>query len=418
VGARIQRDVNAILATAEGAREVSRELLGLIARGLTELADRAVRDGKNASPTDMAERVSTLFLQFGEFASSISDFYAYIGSVVSRFDLDSDEFNGFKALLLDYLDTVVNDVATYTPAIERALTRLWPALPHLLTVLSVHGADFRALQGVAPGPASADHARGRSEADWEELRQWFSDGGVASGAYQLRSAASRALSALLANLKRINSASSRAASYRRDLVKLARWFSVSTSEEAHGLFNAAFCLHGARHLGTVLGEDGAVDPTLIPATTSWWKAPRAPVPVSLRDRGDRSARGRSSRPQAYAAQKERLLEGHARDAAQHRDAIAELAAAAPRLAVARLSGPAIALLVDLFASAMAAGELDIDPTRFRDGMSHEVSTGLVLTVKAAPGASTTVRSATGTMTFYDLALHLVAADQDLRQAEW
>lgn len=50
-------------------------------------------------------------------------------------------------------------------------------------------------------------------------------------------------------------------------------------------------MHGARHLGVPLGEDGSVDPDLLPATTPWWKAPAAPVPVSLRDRGDRAAGG-------------------------------------------------------------------------------------------------------------------------------
>ena len=30
----------------------------------------------------------------------------------------------------------------------------------------------------------------------------------------------------------------------------------------------------------------------LPATTSWWRAPAAPVPVSIRERGDRNPRGR------------------------------------------------------------------------------------------------------------------------------
>ena len=162
-----------------------------------------------------------------------------------------------SALLLDYLETVVGEVALYTPAVEVALSRLWSNLPLLLGVLDEHGADFRALRDAQPG-GGVDRARGRSQRDWDELRAWFSEGGTASGAYQLRAAANRALSALLANLKRINATTSRATSLRRDLLKLAGWFRDSTTTEAHALFNAAFAMHGARHLGVPIGEDGSV----------------------------------------------------------------------------------------------------------------------------------------------------------------
>lgn len=190
LGTAVQRDVDAVLAATEGAREVSRELLGLVARGLDELADLAALASASIEPAEAAERVSTLFLQFGELAASISDFYAYVGAVVSRFDLDSEEFNGFKGLLLDYLETVVGEVALYTPAVEQALGRLWSNLPLLLAVLDEHGAEFRALQEAQPG-GGADRARGRRMRDWDELRAWFSEGGASSGADQLRAAANR-----------------------------------------------------------------------------------------------------------------------------------------------------------------------------------------------------------------------------------
>lgn len=330
---------------------------------------------------------------------------------MSRFDLDSDEFNGFKSLLLDYLETVVDDVARYTPAVEQALGRLWPNLSTLLALLDEQSAKFRALQQAQPGRLG-DRARGRNLRDWEELRAWFSEGGSSSGAYQLRAAANRALSALLANLKGINAVSSRATSQRRDLLKLARWFTEATSDEAHTLFNAAFGMHSARHLGIPLGEDGGVDPELVPATTSWWKAPTAPVPVSLRDRGDRAARGRSARPVDYEAEKQRLLQEHERAVRARRAACDELAATASRLGDVRLSAGAMGVLVELFASATAAGELERHGTRtgFRSGSSTVTDTGMVLTVRRDEGRSMTVRSAAGDLTFIDLAIELDAAD--------
>lgn len=407
IGSQIQRDVDAVLSAAEGAREVSRELLALIARGLGELAEISTRDKEDADVNDVAERVSTLFLQFSEFASSIADFYAYVGSVVSRFDLDSEEFDGFKNLLLDYLETVVNEVATFTPTVERALDRLWPTLPVVLQVLDRHGADFRALQEATGG---LDRARGRKIGDWEELRRWFSDGEAGSGAYQLRAAATRAVGALLANLKRINSTSTKATSQRRDLLKLAGWFERSTSEEAHALFNAAFGIYGARHLGISLGEDGTVDPDLVPSTTPWWNAPTAPVPISLRDRGDRTARGRSSRAETYQAQKQRLLADRARQEQERRAAMDELAAAAAHLEAVRLSGPAMRLMIELFVSATGAAQLATSPTTFTAGTSTVANSSVQLTARAAQGRNTVVRSAVGDMTFHNVTVTVVPAE--------
>jgi len=414
IGGQIQRDVDTIMAASDGAREVSRELLALVSRGLSALSDSVEAGSDRIDPTAAAETVSNLFLQFGGFASSITDFYAYVGSVVSRFDLDREEFDGFKDLLLDYLDTVVAEVALYTPAIEAALDRLWPYLPALLDALDVYGADFRALaaaQAAASGQTNSagDRSRGRNRADWEEMRSWFSDGSSTSGSYQLRAAATRALRSLLANLKRINAASNRATSQRRDLLKLAGWFSAATAGEAHTLFNAVFSLHSARHIAIGLddaGDDSASE--RVPATTPWWKAPTAPVPVSLRDRGDRAARGRATKPSSYTAQKQRLLAEHQQAARARAAACDELAAAAERLDGIRLSGPAMAVLVELFASATAAARLDSGAgrPRFQAGESALADTGLTLTVIAETGHITCIRSATGEMHFHDLRLTL------------
>ncbi|HEV3382479.1 MAG TPA: DUF2397 family protein [Trebonia sp.] len=77
--------------------------------------------------------ISTLFARFGRFADSVRDFYAFLGQVIFRYDLDSDEFSGFKELLLDYAETITDDVAFFAPQIEQSLTGLWPYLPELLS---------------------------------------------------------------------------------------------------------------------------------------------------------------------------------------------------------------------------------------------------------------------------------------------
>ena len=54
--------------------------------------------------------MSTTFGQFREFAVSVADFYTCIGSVLTRNDFDGDEWAGFKALLIDYLESIVESV--------------------------------------------------------------------------------------------------------------------------------------------------------------------------------------------------------------------------------------------------------------------------------------------------------------------
>lgn len=59
---------------------MSNELLALVERGLRELAELVTAPG-GIEPQDGLERVSTLFVQFTEFADSIRDFYVYLGQV-------------------------------------------------------------------------------------------------------------------------------------------------------------------------------------------------------------------------------------------------------------------------------------------------------------------------------------------------
>ncbi len=112
LGARLHREVEAFLAITGGAREVPRELLALISDGLRRL-------DPHDDPEALAGVVSTIFGQFREFAGSITDFYTYIGSVLTRSDLDGDEWAGFKALLIDYLESIVESVRLHTPGHRR-----------------------------------------------------------------------------------------------------------------------------------------------------------------------------------------------------------------------------------------------------------------------------------------------------------
>jgi uncharacterized protein (TIGR02677 family) len=393
LGRRVQRQVDEVLAAAEGAREVSRELLAVLAREIDRMA-AGMADG--ALAVDLAqETVTTLFLQFEDFANSIRDFYAYVGQVLSRYDLDSAEYAGFKNLLLDYIESLLDEVARYTPRIQAGLERLWPRLPRLLALLEQGAGSLRALEEADPTRGRVERARGRDADDWASLRAWFAGGEHGpSEVEQLRAATRQALQTLFTNAKRLIGASYRGASRRRDLLRLAAWFDAAPPEQAHDLFVAAFGLYGARHLAVPGDEERPV-----PASESWWSAPAAEVAVSLRQLGSRATRGRTASVEDHRLQKERLRR-RAEDAAGRRmDAAAELRSAGERLGQARLSPEAMRLLLDLLARALAAATPALTGARAVD---LDLDLGLVVT--SVPGQRTMLRSADGDLCIDDVSL--------------
>jgi len=92
---------------------------------------------------------------------------------------------------------------------------------------------------------------------------------------------------------------------------------------------------------------------------SWWRSPSAPVPVALRQRGDRTPRGRSARAADHGHQKRHLLAARAIEEERRATACAELLAVGGRLADARLSAPAMTVLLELLANAAAGGRASL-----------------------------------------------------------
>ncbi len=401
LGVRVHRQVEEVLAAAGGAREVPRELLAAVAHRLTALAAMSPADINAADPAEMAEAVSTVFLQFETFAGAVTDFYSYVGSVLARADLDDEEWLGFKGLLLDYLETIVESVTRHTGTIRLALDRLEPVVPVIVARAAAADPALERLRAASPGGEGVERARGRAAEDWNELRGWFGAvGDRTSGSQQLRAAATRAVGALLANVKRMNAASSRETSLRRHFVRLAGWFDAATPDEAHILYTSAFALYGARHLGVTLDAEIA---EALPAATSWWRAPAAPVPVSIRERGDRNPRGRVARVADHRAQKERLAANRRRESEQREQAVQELLAVGDRLDQVRLSGPALQVLLELLAQATARFGPDLAGVH-----AGLVDAGAVLWVEPAEGR-TTVRSAVGDLSVDGFGLTVVPA---------
>ncbi|MCZ4099186.1 MULTISPECIES: TIGR02677 family protein [Streptomyces] len=410
LGERIQRDADDVLAGADAAREVSSELLALVERGLREL-DELIRKPGGAEPQEALERVSTIFVQFTEFADSIRDFYAYLGQVLARYDLDSAEYQGFKELLLDYVEAITEDVSFRAPRIAAVLDRLWPHLPALLQRLDSH---TRGLSGVPHGAdgqlaTRVQRSRGREPADWEGLRGWFTDvEGRGSQVDQLRDATLRALQSLLANAKRMLRSASGEMSRRKDLLRLARWFDEAAPEDAHDIAVAAFGLYSARHLGIPPATD-----EVVPAYTSWWTGPVVEVPVALRERGNRAQRGRASAVEDHSEQKERLQRAARQQADDRRAAADELRSSSGRFEHIRLTSAALSLLLELLATALGNAQLHRaeawTPEQERDftldaACSEDAELGVRLTVRRIPGGETVLHSADGELTLDELEL--------------
>ncbi|MBL1093127.1 MULTISPECIES: TIGR02677 family protein [Streptomyces] len=424
LGERVQRDADGVLAEADAAREVSNELLALVERGLRELADLVTAPG-GIEPQDGLERISTLFVQFTEFADSIRDFYAYLGQVLSRYDLDSAEYQGFKELLLDYVEAITEDVAFRAPRISAALDTLWPHIPALLDRLDAHVQGLAGLsaQGESRLEVRIQRSRGRELADWEGLRGWFKDtGGQGSQVDQLRDATLRALQSLLANAKRMLRSATGEMSRRKDLLRLARWFEEAAPQDGHDIAVAAFGLYGTRHLGIPPATD-----EVVPAYTSWWTGPVVEVPVALRERGSRAQRGRTSAVEDHSAQKQRLREAARQQAAARAAAADELRSATGRFAEVRLTSAALGLLLELLATALGNAQLSrhvsTDGQRtagfdLDSASSEDAELRIRLTVRRVAGTRTVLYSADGDLLLDDLELDIgrtsVAVDREAK----
>ncbi|MGM7646782.1 TIGR02677 family protein [Nocardia sp. JW2] len=374
LGGRVHRGAIEIIEAADGAREVARELLGEIADSLSEVV-RLLDVPRSADRADkLAGVVTTIFNNQRLFTASVTDFYAYIAGVLSRFDLHGDEYAQFKGLLLDYVDLITADVNRHAPLIAERLATVSRRLDDLLSVLdSVARLELGDL-------GTVERSGGRDRLDWDQLLQWYTGSGQDSGPAQLRAAAGQALGQLLANAKRMLHSTSTGYSRRADLLRLAAWFQHADDVEAHQLFAATFGMWSTRHLSLGPEEpDARVGPM-----TSWLVADPIDVPVSLRERGSRAAKGRSARVPDISRDRA-MVEASVRQEAERNAMVAAELSAAGYLDGAQLSPQARATLLDELARLLAA---DTDSVT-----NHDL--GVVL--HAVPGGSTTIISPDGSL---------------------
>jgi len=382
LGGRVHRQVDDVLRASDGAREIARELLG----GTVQTLERILAhlDSKPVDGDALASDVTTVFNNQRLFAESATDFYAFVQGRISRYDLGGPEYAAFKTMLLTYVDLISADVARHAPAVAALLEQIEERLDVVLTTLD-------ALPGL-PGDEQTERSPGRTRADWEELTAWYTGRRGRSGPTQLRAAADQALGQLIANAKRMLAAAGTGVSRRADLLRLAVWFDEADTATAHRIFDAAFGAYPARHLLGGPDEDSG----RAGATTSWWDSDPVDVPLSLRERGDRTARGRTSRVPDPGLDRERLLAEAQAEADHKRAAAAELAAAGS-LNGAHLSPAARELLLDRLADLIAIDQVLVGPAT-----STDTDVDLIITATPVAGTKTVVHCSDGDLTVHDL----------------
>ncbi|ASU83219.1 DUF2397 domain-containing protein [Nocardiopsis gilva YIM 90087] len=425
---RVQRDVDGMLTVAEGAREVSRELLPAIEQGLADIQRTlgellAAEHGRGPEATSvrtlreqLAQQVTTLFLQHDEFAAAVRDFYAYLGSVIARYDLAPAEMSGFKHMLLEYVELIAKDVLRHSEPIVERLSTLNRQRSQLLALLGTGELGTRAADSGAPPSATDDSGNvlvpretrsgqtelmerspGRRAADWDGLTGWFiGRPGRPSEVDGLRDATSRAITALLGNVKRATGVGGVDPGRRRDLLTLAGWFDAATPEAAHDLFAAAFGLFSARHLA-LANEDDTPDPG-----RTWAEGGQVDVEVNVRTRGERAPAGQLPRLSDDPLGRAELLEEEDRRKRRRDAAVNELAAAGSDLAGARLSGDALELFCELLTLAGASRDVPSEP-----GSAGDPITGLTLLLEPRPdGGAARIGSALGTLELHGVDVRL------------
>jgi uncharacterized protein (TIGR02677 family) len=396
IGELVHRQVEQLLGTIEQAREVSSEMLSGILAGLARLGSYDQASLADAAPDQVASEIGTVFAQFERLVESTRDFYTYLSQVLVRFDLDRDEFQAFKTALLNYLQRFVDDIARHMPQLAEVLIRLEPRVKDLCARAN-QGERLLSLDGSA-----ARRARGLDPADWAGLHAWFV--GTArreSDASGVRRLATDAMRALLMNLRRIASTAEREQSRYGDLLKLARWFDQADDDTGHALWAAAFGLYSCRHLAMTAETDD--EP--VPPATSWWHGPVADVPITLRQYGNRTAKGRAgSRADYSAAKQARVAEREAAER-ERREALAELSRHPGQLGSVRLSDPARTVVLDLYSRALTGHGRPLT----KDAQAAASVGGVRVTVRRTPGQSTVITSPAGRMELAGLSVAVTVA---------
>ncbi|MBP6729437.1 MAG: TIGR02677 family protein [Microthrixaceae bacterium] len=385
-GQDVYEVVETVLGRVDEVQDVSASRLRSLHDALRALRDL---DIANTDPELVADRVREVFGPHDDFTGEITRFFAALNQWQSRYDLSHAELTFFAQVLVTYVAEQLDEIHRVAGPVAVALDELAPRVPEIIARMG-RGLAARVDDAGIVGAVVVAHRTGTAAADWEHLRSWFCDGGAGPARLtRLRNDAIAAIRTLTLNLTRLSRIGIGGASRRADLVRLASLIDRSGPVYAPKLAQAAFGLGPTVHWGTPAGDID--DP--VAAGTPWAEAPPATVPISLRERGDRAARGHSSPIPDRSLAQRLMRDQRERQRARLRQVEDELTST--DLDGAVVSPAALHRLQSLIGATLAR----LGPTG--DAATH-VDGDLRCRVERCAGTSLTISTADGTLTIADL----------------
>lgn len=308
----------------------------------------------------------------GDLADNAQAFMGSLQRTIDLYEMEVDAFLAYKDRLIDYLERFIRDLTGTGAEIAELLNRIGDAdVERLLTLVAARDSE-----DVAPG---ADESRDvtviaeltvRRE-QWLGLRQWFiSVPGHPSQAKLLRAGALKAIPDLLGVVTLLNQRRAGRSDRNADFRELAVWFAEAPDATAmHGLWQAAFGLHSARHLSLDAETARARDGDPIKPSTPWREAPRLMISPRLRQTGSYERRGKPNRVIDRRHARRVLSERAAAEAEQTAAARARLVSDRP-VALSQLDAldaDAFALFLTLLGQALSARRPGEPATRTATG---------------------------------------------------
>ncbi|MFU8814484.1 MAG: TIGR02677 family protein [Pseudomonadales bacterium] len=393
-GQEVHQLVEGVLARVDQVTDVSTSRL----RGMLGALERLVAlDPQRAEPNTLADAVAAVFDPHDAFTSEITQFFASINHWQSRYDLDAGELRFFADVLVGYVGERLDEIERAARPIGQRLASLNPSFA-IIVERAGGGLASRVDDAGLTGTVAVRHRPGTRIDDWHHLSSWFvRRPGRPSRIEALTREAIAAVRTLTLNLTRLSRSGIGAASRRADFLRLAQFFSRAEPGAAPRLAAAAFGIGPTNHYGVAAADAG--DP--VSTGTSWWDAPRAEVPISIRERGDTTNRGRIS-PMPDRSKERLWLEQRRADERAARERTDHELLDAPDLDGRTMSTAALTRLQQLVGRVLARLGVHAAAGEVADGL-------LICRLARTPGRHTRVSSSAGTLTFDSLTVTVRAA---------
>lgn len=313
-GEAAERAVAELTEAMQRAGSLQTVMLAAILSNLRTLADELA--GPEPSPARLFTALFDLDNQFSALTANASTFMGGLYRAIEASEVHAEAFVAYKQAVIAYLEQFLSELARLAPQIADAVAEVERLGVERMAAVAAVADEAPALEQSRDG---AQVLRRK----WEGLRAWFipDDHGPAT-VDLLRGAARDAIVRILSLLERINEKRFRRVNRTADLLRLAQWFSEPEGPAAaHRLFQGAFALGSARHLGVPDPDPDRADPQ-----TSWWDAPPVAVAPQLRRSGHNTRLGAPGRIEDNSAARSLLKEQLRREREQAEAALARLAA--------------------------------------------------------------------------------------------